>query len=79
MSASTLRNSPAPDRNVALREQVFTLAQRHKRYSAGMIYLKLRQASHRVNHRRVDRLYAVDKLHDRRHRNPSAGLLRRGH
>ena len=33
------------------------LAQRHRRYGAGMIYLKLRQAGHVINHKRVDRLY----------------------
>lgn len=40
----------------------------HRRYGAGMIYLKLRQAGHRVNHKRVDRLYALEKLQVRRRR-----------
>jgi hypothetical protein len=53
---------------VALREQIVSLAQRHKRYGAGMIYLKLRQAGHVVNHKRVDRLYAVERLQVRRRR-----------
>jgi hypothetical protein len=43
MSASALRYQPAPDRNQALRQRIVTLAQRHRRYGAGMIYLKLRQ------------------------------------
>ena len=38
------RYQPAPDRNQALREQILALAHRHRRYGAGMIYLKLRQA-----------------------------------
>jgi transposase InsO family protein len=62
MSASTLRYRPAPDRNGALRERIRTLAHRHRRYGAGMIYLKLRQAGEIVNHKRVDRLYAEEKL-----------------
>ena len=43
MSASALRYAPRPDRNVELRERIMSLAQRHKRYGMGMIYLKLRQ------------------------------------
>jgi hypothetical protein len=57
MSASSLRYRPAPDHNVALRETIVTLAHRHRRYGAGMIYLKLRQQGMVVNHKRVDRLY----------------------
>jgi transposase InsO family protein len=68
MSASSLRYVPRSDRNKALREKIVTLAQRHKRYGAGMIYLKLRQAGHMVNHKRVDRLYALEKLQVRRRR-----------
>lgn len=44
MSASVLRYDPAPDRNVSLREHILAVAHRHRRYGAGMIYLKLRQA-----------------------------------
>src|SRR5262245_60454299 len=68
MSASALRYQPAPDRNAGLREQIVELAHRHRRYGAGMIYLKLRQAGERVNHKRVDRLYALEKLQVRRRR-----------
>lgn len=66
MSASAYRYQPAPDRNVALREQIVSLAHRHRRYGAGMIYLKLRQAGQRVNHKRVERLYAEAGLQVRR-------------
>lgn len=38
------------------------------RYGAGMIYLKLRQAGHVVNHKRVDRLYADARLQVKRRR-----------
>jgi putative transposase len=68
MSASSLRYRPAPDRNAALRTQIVALAQRHRRYGAGLIFLKLRQAGERVNHKRVDRLYAQERLQIRRRR-----------
>ncbi len=58
MSASAYRYEPAQDRNCVLKEKIIALAQRHRRYGAGMIYLKLRQAGEIVNHKRVDRLYA---------------------
>lgn len=68
MSASSLRYQPAADRNAMLREQIVTLAQRHRRYGAEMIYLKLRQAGELVNHKRVERLYVLEKLQVRRRR-----------
>lgn len=68
MSASAYRYQPAPDRNSALREEILALAHRHRRYGAGMIYLKLRQAGQLVNHKRVDRLYAEAGLQVRRRR-----------
>lgn len=66
MSASALRYTPRPDRNVELREQIQALAHRHKRYGVGMIYLKLRQGGHAVNYKRVERLYQQAKLQVRR-------------
>ena len=68
MSASAYRYQPAPDQNHALREQIVALAHRHRRYGAGMIYLKLRQAGQRINHKRVERLYAEAGLQVRRRR-----------
>ena len=58
ISASAYRYKPAADRNCQLRQKIVALAQRHRRYGAGMIYLKLRQAGELVNHKRVERLYA---------------------
>lgn len=66
MSASSLRYRPTPDRNAALREAIQALAHRHRRYGAGMIYLKLRQRGMTVNHKRVERLYAEAQLQVRR-------------
>ena len=66
MSASAYRYQPVADRNSALKEKIVALALRHRRYGAGMIYLKLRQAGEIVNHKRVDRLYAEAGLQVRR-------------
>lgn len=66
MSASAYRYEPRPDRNVELREMICALANRHKRYGVGMIYLKLRQAGHAVNYKRVERLYQKAGLQVRR-------------
>ena len=68
MSASAYRYQPRPDRNQVLRERIVGLAQRHRRYGAGMIYLKLRQAGEAVNHKRVERIYGLEKLQIRRRR-----------
>jgi transposase InsO family protein len=74
MSASALRYQPAPDQNEALREQIVALAHRHRRYGAGMIYLKLRQAGCNVNHKRVDRLYREARLQVRRRKRKQVAL-----
>ena len=66
MSPSAFRYQPVADRNTALKERIIALAQRHRRYGAGMIYLKLRQAGEVVNHKRVDRLYAEAGLQVRK-------------
>jgi transposase InsO family protein len=68
MSASSLRYRPRPDRNVALRARIVSLAQRFRRYGVGMIHLKLRQAGEQVNYKRVERLYRLEQLHIRRRR-----------
>ncbi len=68
MSASSFRYVPAPDQNASLHERIVALAQRHRRYGAGMIYLKLRQAGVLANHKRVDRLYAEARLQVKRRR-----------
>ncbi len=68
MSASAYRYEPAADRNGALKEKIMALAQRHRRYGAGMIYLKLRQAGEVVNHKRVERLYAQAGLQIKKRR-----------
>lgn len=66
MSASAYRYQSRPDRNGELREHILALAQRHTRYGVGMIHLKLRQAGHLVNYKRVERLYQQARLQVRR-------------
>lgn len=66
MSSSSFRYEAAPDRNEPLKEMIVALAQRHRRYGSGMIYLKLRQAGELVNHKRVERLYAEAGLQVKR-------------
>lgn len=68
MSASSLRYQPRPDRNAALRARIVALAQRHRRYGAEMIHLKLSQSGWHVNYKRVERLYGLEKLQIRRRR-----------
>ena len=77
MSASALRYEPAGDRNCALKEKIIALAQRYRRYGAGMIYLKLRQAGEIVNHKRVDRLYAQAGLQVRKRKRKKIPLAER--
>ena len=67
MSASAYRYQPVmADKNRDLKVQIVALAHRHRRYGAGMIYLKLRQSGMIVNHKRVDRLYAEAELQVKR-------------
>ena len=76
MRAAALRYVPRPDPDPSLRDRIVALAQRHRRYGAGMIYLKLRQEGRRVNHKRVDRLYAEAQLQVRRRRRKKVPLGR---
>ena len=77
MSATALRYAPQPDQDGELRERIVALAHRHRRYGAGMIYLKLRQEGRRVNHKRVDRLYAEARLQVKRRRRKKVPVLDR--
>jgi putative transposase len=74
MSASALRYVPRPDQDADLRDRIVALAHRHRRYGAGMIYLKLRQEGRLVNHKRVDRLYAEARLQVKRRRRKKVPL-----
>jgi len=77
MSATALRYTPRPDQNGELRERILAVAHRHRRYGAGMIYRKLRQAGLRVNHKRVDRVYAEARLQVKRRRRKKVPVVDR--
>ncbi|GAA0915769.1 hypothetical protein GCM10009552_33760 [Rothia nasimurium] len=77
MSAGAYRYEPRPDRNVELREMICALANRHKCYGVGMIYLKLRQAGYMVNYKRVERLYQEASLQVRRRKRKKVPLAER--
>ena len=77
MSTSAYRYETAADRNGAIKEKIIALAQRHRRYEAGMIYLKLRQAGEIVNHKRVERLYSQAGLQVRRRKHKKIPLTDR--
>jgi putative transposase len=62
---------------VGLRTRIVALAHRYRCYGAGMIYLKLRQAGEAVNHKRVERLYAEDRLQVRRRKRKKVPLADR--
>ena len=57
-----MRDQPTPDRNADLRDAIVALADRYRRYGAGMIYLKWGQQGRVVNHKRIERLYAEAHL-----------------
>jgi putative transposase len=77
MSASSLRYQSAPDRNIALRSSILSLAYRHRRYAAGMIYLKLRQPGLVVNHKHVERLYRDAELQVRKRKRKKVPMSER--
>src|SRR5450631_632486 len=77
MSASALRYVPRADPDPSLCDRIVARAHRHRRYGAGMIYLKLRKAGVVVNHKRVDRLYAEARLQVKRRRRKKVPLADR--
>lgn len=68
VSRSVLAYQPREDRNVKLRSRIKALAQKKKRWGAGQIYQRLRFEGHRVNHKRVERIYKQENLSLRRKR-----------
>ena len=77
MSARALRYEPVSDLNCAFKEKIIALAQCHRRYGDGMIYLKLRQAGEIVNHKRIDRLYAQAGLQVKKRKRKKIPLAER--
>ncbi len=77
VGATVLRYQPRPDRNTELRPTIAALAQRHRRYGVGTIYLKLRQRGECVNYKRVERLYRLEKLRVQRRKRKKRDLTER--
>lgn len=68
LERATYRYRLSPDRNVAIRERLKILAAQYPRYGSPMLYNLLRNEGHRVNHKRIERLYGLEKLSLRRKR-----------
>lgn len=66
LERATYRYRPLPDRNVALIERLRALAAQYPRYGSPMLYNLLRNEGMIVNHKRVERLYRLEKLSLRR-------------
>jgi putative transposase len=66
MDRSSYRYQPAPDRNAALREKLLELARLKPRYGYRRLHVVLGWHGHRVNVKRVYRLYRAEHLAVRR-------------
>jgi putative transposase len=77
MSASALRYVPRDEGNEELRTAIVSLAHRHTRYGWRMIYLKLRHTGWPVNHKRVRRLYRLERLMVRKRRRKKVAVSER--
>ncbi len=75
--AAAFRHVPRPDANGEPRERILALMQRHTRYGAGLIYLKLRQSGLHVNQPRVDRVYSEAHLSVKRRQRKKVPVMDR--
>src|SRR3990167_11093866 len=68
LERATYRYRLLPDRNAAIRERLKALAAQYPRYGSPMLYDLIRNEGTMVNHKRVERLYRLEKLSLRRKR-----------
>lgn len=68
LERSTYRYEPLPDRNAWVVEHLRELAARYPRYGSPMLYHLFRNEGHVINHKRIERLYRLEKLSLRRKR-----------
>lgn len=73
---NTNRYRKKPDQNGELRKALRDLAERYQRLGQGMLFMMLRNAGWKVNHKRVERLYREEKLALRRRRRRKFRLVR---
>lgn len=76
ISHSVIRYKKRPDRNEALRRRLRELGEKYPRWGSSMMYLVLRNEGMVVNHKRVDRVYAEEKLALRRKRRRKISAVR---
>jgi putative transposase len=68
LERATYRYQPLPDRNRWVVERLKMLAARYPRYGSPMLYNLFRNEGHVINHKRIERLYRLEKLSLRRKR-----------
>jgi putative transposase len=66
MDRSSYRYEPQPDRNAVLREELIVLARQKLRYGYRRLGVLLERRGHRVNHKRLYRIYREEHLAVRR-------------
>lgn len=66
LSRSVNRYKPKPDQNGKLRAALKRLAEKYPRLGFPMLFMMLRNEGWKVNHKRVERLYRLEKLALRR-------------
>lgn len=76
ISHSVIRYKKRPDRNVVLRKRLRELGEKYPRWGSPMQYLVLRNEGMIVNHKRVERVYAEEKLALRRQRRRKISAVR---
>ena len=62
LNRATWRYRLKPDPNQALRSRIRELAARYPYYGSPMLYSLLRNEGRLVNHKRVERIYRLEKL-----------------
>jgi putative transposase len=69
LQRSSLRYQPLPDRNDELKARLKALAEQRRRFGYRRLHVLLRREGWKVNHKRVQRLYGLERLSLRgRHR-----------
>ena len=76
ISHSVIRYKRRPDRNVELRQRLRELGEKYPRWGSPMMYLVLRNEGMQVNHKRVERVYAEERLALRRKRRRKISAVR---
>lgn len=76
ISHTVIRYRKRPDRNVLLRKKLQQLAAKYPRFGFSMLFMMLRNEGWQVNHKRVERLYRLEKLALRRKRRRKLSAVR---